>query len=228
MGALKHSNALSRLHHCIQADLRTLRLFLTFIVGLLFSNPGAWAATKPGASVASEALASVLQVNRMTNGGSGCPQGSLVGRAETMGGEVKLKLKDFSARVGGTEIIDRKNCAFSFPYELSAGKRLVVEEIAFETQTALPNETQGVLSLEVFRSGSLGRQIERELAKSGTEARPQKLKVIERSVFTSACGEQGILRFNSAVRLNGRTGQGQARVGIDAIGVKFRVEGCGG
>lgn len=121
------------------------------------------------------------------------------------------------------EAFKRGSCQFAIPLRVPFGHRLVIKGIRLQHIANLPVEASSKADLEVFFAGGQGPKIQVfETAERGPRHvlnQPDVLTSLE-----SGCGEDLILRGNSAILLSG--GAGSATAKLDNLVLTYEVKSC--
>ena len=163
-----------------------------------------------------------VQLGDVDVAGNGCPGGDNVyvfhsqysGRLIVVFWEYELDQSKSSSR------ILRQACSAAIPFSLPPGERLVLESPAMGGYFDMDAETSLQTKMEAFFAGNSSPEVKGtiETTDSGETSRyyfrDDNIQVV------SQCGEEGILRLNTALLLKGKGGTSKANVKTAAVTLK--------
>ena len=172
------------------------------------------------------ALAEV-ELGDVSLAGNGCPGGDNVyvfhssysGRLIVVFWEYELDQAQSSSRML------RKSCSAAIPFSLPDGERLVLESPAIGGYFNLNNDTQLTTQLEAFIAGESSPKVKGTIETDHFGEASRYYFRDDNIQVVSQCGEEGLLRLNTSMRLKGSEGSSTAKVKTAAVTLK--TESCG-
>ncbi len=165
-----------------------------------------------------------ITFNEPTMAGSGCYQMG-ASTVETSDSEIQVKtavlVKKDEADTGS---LKRSVCTVALPFQLDAGKKLVLKDVMFSGFVNLATTVTAKAQTEVFLAGGHGdiQKIEIEAA-----AKRQKKFVSHTASLDleSACGVAGIFRTNTSGIIQGGENL-RSTLRMDGLTTKFEIQDC--
>ncbi len=161
-------------------------------------------------------VSSVLDARQIAVGGNGCAQ-ARTSLQDTGPNKAVLLVEANSAQPVTT--IGRVACSLAVPVDLPQGARLVVKSLGLYSNVQLPKKAQGVLSAEVFTSGSVGQKLTKNVRGTTGLVAPS---LIGRNLLTLS-SQDTMMRVNTSATVRNQDVK-IARAGIRALIIELEIK----
>jgi hypothetical protein len=156
--------------------------------------------------------------------GTGCPAGTAIVGVTTDGSKLVALFDDYTVNLqrSSEATKGRKNCTLAIPVDVPKNMQLVVKEIAVQNDVNLSKGSKSTLNAEVFFAGSRGVKVVD--ASKGPMNRVRNIKKAIKVV--SKCGEDAILRVNTALLVEAEAGRAALSGVRDKLELKLAWQRC--
>ncbi len=163
-----------------------------------------------------------IEIGNLTTGGTGCRITTAAGLPTLTDTEISFPVETLVAK-DSTPGIKRGACAVALPVSIPAGYRMVVSDVAIDTDILLAGGASAEGSVEVFVAGTLGDTLDIS-AKSRVLPKHVRQNLSLDPQLTTTCGAAINLRSNSSVVL--KDGNGNSSAKLSAIKMTYHLETC--
>lgn len=170
-----------------------------------------------------------LELGVPAYGGSGCPAKSLSLSIDQEAGGLSLRFDKYAAQLvkNGSRNV-RVTCNMAIPLHIPQGISVSVIAVDYKGYLSIPKKGQARFTTEYFFAGSKGPRFDR-IFPGGSEGPFSILDgVVLESQVWSKCGEDTILRLNSAVVLSATKKRDEGVFSIDsadiASGIVYKLQ----
>lgn len=164
------------------------------------------------------------QVPRLGNpavAGNGCRPGTVDSVASADGQTISILFSDYIVEAGRdvNRRMDRKTCNIAIPVTVPQGYSLAIFQIDYRGFNSIPRGGNTQFTAEYFFAGARGPRFQRTFQGPLQDEYLVQNDVLAETVVWSNCGEQVILRANTAMVANTNARQEQVMATVDSADV---------
>ncbi len=152
-------------------------------------------------------------------GGTGCPAGSAAVALSPDQKELSVLFDSYTLQAGGSSpsTIDRKNCQLAIPVRVPQGYSVSFFQVDYRGFNSLPRNAYSKLDVTYFFAGSRGVRAPTKMFRGPLEGNYLTTdNLLAEAVVWSRCGDDTILRLNTAMFLSNNTSR-DALSTVDSI-----------
>ncbi len=153
--------------------------------------------------IAEDSLINVVQKDRITYGGTGCPSDSSknLTRFDSVNNTFEIFPADMTVTVGANlKSFERQVCLIAIPFKASAGQKLIVTQVDFAGEFDLKNQKTANVLFSVFQAGD-DAEINAKIISTQKNSISAGFLLRENKRIETSCGGEGIIRVNSEIRI---------------------------
>jgi hypothetical protein len=169
-----------------------------------------------------------LKLGNVIHGGNGCPKNSAEVILDQNQENLRLRFSDYYVYADSEKRLDRKSCNLAIPIHVPSGLSVSIVQVDYDGFLSLPTNATLDFTSEYFFVGNTSEKVKKTIeGEAFGEFHLSDAVLIESEVWSN-CGEDTILRVNTALTLKSNNRQDYAIAILDSAnidsGVIYRIK----